>query len=162
MAFGRIDGIGGQAIDEVSSTQVHPLGYRVIAQDPTYGQAEFVYVKGVASCVVGSVLTFNAYSGVTALATTRSKGLVGVAVSALVASTYGFIQVTGAAVAKSLASAVAGATAYATGTAGSVDDAVVTGDVIYGATYASASDVPSSGFAVLSLAHPYLGDTDNA
>lgn len=162
MAYGRVDGIGGSDIAAVDSTQNHPLGYRVRAVDPTYGHGEFVYVKGVASCVAGSVVTFSPYTGVTALATARSKGNIGVAMSAIVAGTYGFVQVAGAAVAKSLTAAVAGSTVYLTATAGSVDDAVVAGDIIYGATYASASDVPSTGLAVLALAFPSAADTDNA
>jgi hypothetical protein len=143
MAFSRVDGIGGSDIAAVDSTQNHPLGYRVRALDPVYGHGEFVYVKGVASCAAGSVVTFNAYSGVTALATARSKGNIGVAMAALVAGTYGFVQVAGAAVAKSGA-AVSGSTVYLTATPGTVDDAVVAGDIIYGATYATADGTPSA------------------
>jgi hypothetical protein len=96
MAFQRNDGAGGQAITDVSTTQQHPLGQRIRAYDPTYGEGEFVYVKGVASAAVNLLCTVNLYTGVTALTAARSKGLIGVFMSALVASTYGWVQVRGA------------------------------------------------------------------
>lgn len=163
MAFGRIDTLlGGQRIEDTSTTQQHPFGTRIRAYDTTYGPGEFVYVKGVASGAVGSVVTFSPYTGVTALATARSKGLVGVMMSALSATTlYGWVQVSGSAVAKSGA-AVAGSTVYLTATPGTVDDAVVAGDIIYGANYATADGTPSAGLAVLSLSQPNCEDTDNA
>ena len=163
MAYGRIDGhLGGQPIAETSSTQQHPLGTRIRAVDSTYGPGEFIYVKGVASGAVGSVVTFVPQTGVTALATTRSRGLIGVMMSALSANTlYGWLQVAGTAVAKA-GTVVAGATVYLTATPGTVDDAVVAGDIVYGANFGTADGTPSAGFALVSLAQPNTEDTDNA
>ena len=163
MAFQRTDGIGGQAIADVSTTQQHPLGYRVKALDPVYGEGEFVYVKGVASGATNLLCTFNAYSGVTALTSARAKGNVGVMMSTLDASTkFGWVQVRGAAVISTAGAVVAGATVYATATAGKVDDAVVAGDIVYGANFATADGTPSANLAVVSIQLPYCGDTDNA
>jgi hypothetical protein len=162
MAFYRTDGVGGQAITDVSTTQQHPLGTRVRAYDSTYGEGEFVYVKGVASAATGLACTYNPYSGVTALTGARSKGLVGIFMGALVASTYGWVQVRGAAVVSVAGTVVAGATPYLTSTAGKLDDAVVAGDIVYGANFATADATPSANFAVLSMTSPYVGDTDNA
>jgi hypothetical protein len=47
---------------------------------------------------------------------------------------------------------VAGATVYLTGTPGTVDDAVVAGDIVYGANFATADGTPSAGFARVSIA----------
>ena len=58
MAFTVIGGdLVGQRIDAISTTKNHPLGTIVRAVDPTYGEAEFIYLKGVASTVVGSGVT---------------------------------------------------------------------------------------------------------
>lgn len=163
MAFSRIDGLGGQPIASTDTTQNHPLGFRVRAYDATYGEGEFVYVKGVASGAVGLLATFNPYSGVTALTGARSKGLVGVMMATLDASTkYGWLQVKGSAVAAVAGTVTAGATPYLTATAGKVDDAVVAGDVVYGANFATADGTPAANQAVLALSQPYCGDTDNA
>jgi len=162
MAYARIDGIGGQAIDAVSITQEHPLGFRVVARDPTYGDGEFVYVKGIIGATVGLACTFNPYTGVTALTGARAKGLVGIFMGTLIAPLFGWVQVRGSAVAKVATTVVAGSTVYLSGVAGQLDDAVVAGDIVYGANFATADATPTAGFAVAALSNPFAGDTDNA
>lgn len=161
MAFQRTDAAGGQAIADTSSTQQHPLGYRVKAYDTTCGEGEFVYVQGVASAAAGLLCTVNMYTGVTALTAARSKGLCGVFMAATTAGLYGWVQVRGAAVVSTAGSVVSGATVYLTSTAGKVDDAVVAGDIVYGANFSTADGTPAANQAVVSLANPYVGDTDN-
>lgn len=154
--------IGAAPITDANTVQQHAFGTRRKAIDATLGLCEFVYVKGVASGALGSVVFYVPNTGVTALATARSKGLIAVFMSVLSATTlFGWAQVLGVAEAKA-ATVVAGATVYLTGTPGTVDDAVVAGDIIYGANFATADGTPSAGFARVSLANPYAGDTDNA
>jgi hypothetical protein len=162
MSFQRNDAAGGQAITDTSATQQHPLGQRIRAYDPTYGEGEFIYAKGVASAAAGLIGTVNPYSGVTALTGARSKGLVGLFVSALTAGLYGWVQVRGANMVQVAGSVVSGATVYLTATAGKVDDAVVAGDIVYGASFATADGTPAANQAVIALADPWVGDTDNA
>ena len=45
--------LGVQSIADTSTVQNHALGTIVRAVDETYGEGEFVYLKGVASTVVG-------------------------------------------------------------------------------------------------------------
>lgn len=162
MAFARTDGIGGQAITDVSTTQNHPWGYRVRAYDATYGEGEFVYVKGITSGAAGLMATINPYSGVTALTVARSKGLVGILQAALDANTkYGWAQVRGSGMVQVAGTVASGATAYTTATAGKLDDAVVTGDIVYGANFGTADGTPAANQAVLVMTNPYVGDTDN-
>lgn len=96
---------GSQAVADTSTTQKHPLGTVVRGVDPTYGAAEFIYLKGVASTVVGSVVTYNTTSFATALAAvgTNLPQPIAIAMSANVASQYGWYQVSGIAVAKKAA-----------------------------------------------------------
>lgn len=164
MAFRAMNSIGGksgQAIADTSTTQNAPVLTRVQAVDSTYGEAEFVYLKGILSTAVGSVVTYKA-DGTTALATTRSKGNVAIAMSANATNlNYGWYQIWGRGVAKA-ATVVSGAPVYATGTPGTLDDTVVAGDLVYGATFNTADGTPSAGLAEVTLAFPFLGDTDNA
>jgi hypothetical protein len=162
MAFQRYDGIGGQALTDTSSTQQHPLGFVAKALDATYGEGSFMYVKGVANAAAGLAAIVNRYSGVTALTGARSKGIIGVFVSTLTAGLYGWVQVGGTAMVQTAGSVVSGATVYLTSTAGKVDDAVVAGDIVYGANFATADGTPAANQALVSLANPYVGDTDNA
>ena len=99
---------GAQPIANTETTQKHVLGTIVRAWDPTYGEGEFIYLLGVASTVVGSLVTYNATTWQTALSpdTAAFQAPVAVAMSANVASAYGWYQISGNAVIKKTAVAV--------------------------------------------------------
>lgn len=150
--------IGPQAIAETSTTQNHPLGTIVTAVDPTYGAGEFIYLVGVASTAVGSWVTIKEDGFTTSLLAANDIGRVGVAMSANVASSYGWYQISGKAVGKALASYADNGLVYATATAGSIDDAVVAGDRVKKALGASAVDTPSTGLAEFEIDRPFMDD----
>lgn len=157
MAFKSINArVGVSDITETGTTQLYPLGTRVQAQDPVYGVGEFVYLLGVASTAVGSWVTFNQDDGSTTLLAANAIGPVAVAMSANVASQYGWYQIYGKnPAALVLAGFADNANVYATATAGSVDDAVVAGDRVKNARGASAI---SSGAAEMELWYPFMDD----
>lgn len=150
--------LGIQQIADTSTTQRHALGLEIQAADSTYGVGTFVYLKGVASTAVGSWVTYNADDYSTDLLAANAFGPVAVAMSANVAGQYGWYQIVGKAVGKALASYADNGRVYATATAGSVDDAVVDGDMVHLAKGASAIDTPSSGFAEFEIHRPYMDD----
>lgn len=163
MAFSiRTNGVGSQAIATNSTTQQHPLGTIVVADDPTYGAGEFIYLQGVASTAVGSWVTYNADDFSTALTVANAIGPVAVAMSACVANEYGWYQIQGKAVGKALTGYVDNALVYITSTAGSVDDAVVAGDRIKRAKGASAVGTPSTGLAEFEIDRPFADDATAA
>lgn len=157
MAFKSINArVGVSDITETGTTQLYPLGTRVQAQDPVYGVGEFVYLLGVASTAVGSWVTFNQDDGSTTLLAANAIGPVAVAMSANVASQYGWYQIYGKnPAALVLAGFADNANVYATATAGSVDDAVVAGDRVKNARGASAI---SGGAAEMELWYPFMDD----
>jgi hypothetical protein len=144
---------GVQPADATETTQRHPLGKIVEAEDPTYGGGELIYLKGVASTVVGSAVIYDQFAGTTTLAVAGSRGPVAFALSINVASQYGWYQIAGAAVAKAVTVA-ANLPCFLDAIAGSVDDAGGVGDKIEGATTKTADGTPSAGFAVLQLDRP--------
>jgi hypothetical protein len=144
-----------QAITETSTTKTVPVGTVINANDPIYGEGEFVYLAGVASTAIGDAVIFDQYAGTTTRAVSASRGPVAIAMSANVASSYGWYQIRGSAVVKS-ATAVAGARPYVTATAGTIDDAVSATNAIDGANYKTADGTPSAGFAVVQIAFPAL------
>lgn len=150
--------VGSQAIDTTSTTQQHPLGTRVRAVDPTYGEGEFIYLKGVASTAVGSWVKYSQDDNSTSLLAANDIGPVAVAMSANVASQYGWYQIFGKAVGKVLTGFVDNANVYATATAGSVDDAVVAGDRVKNCVGASAIGTPSTGLAEFEIQYPVMDD----
>lgn len=154
--------IGRQPIATTSTTQRHPLGTRVRAVDPTYGEGEFIYLKGVASTAIGSWVTIHEDDFTTTLLAANDIGQVGVAMSANVASQYGWYQISGKAIGKALAGYADNALVYATATAGSVDDAVVAGDRVKRAIGASALDAPGTGLAEFEIQYPFMDDATAA
>lgn len=145
---------GGQPITETSATQKHPLGTRIRAVDPVYGESEFIYLKGVASTVVGDAVLFDQRNGTTTRTVATSKGPLAIAMSANVANQYGWYAVAGAVQAKVLAGIAASSIPYVSATAGSLDDAVAAGQAVLGALFVS---VDSGGFADIQLNHPNIG-----
>lgn len=128
---------GFQPIAVTDTTQNHALGTIVDAQDPTYGTGQFIYLKGVASTAVGDVVSVaTGFTTVRGVASARGK--IAVAMSANVANQYGWYQIGGEAVVNAANTVVATTPAYLTATAGSVDDAVVSGDKIDGFTFSAA------------------------
>jgi len=152
----------GQAIADTSTTAKAELGLIVKAKDPTYGFGEFIYLKGASSTAVGTWVTYNADDNSTTLLAANAIGPVAVAMSANVASQYGWYQISGKAIGKALAGYVDNALVYATATAGSVDDAVVAGDRVKLALGASALGTPSTGLAEFEIQRPYMDDATAA
>ena len=96
-----------QAIDATETTQNVPLGTIITAEDKDlstdYGVGEFIYLKGVASTVVGSVVVYNSDDHSTTLASANAVGPIATAMSACVSGNFGWFQIQGKGVAKVLA-----------------------------------------------------------
>jgi hypothetical protein len=129
MAYTITDTVAGsQAIADTSTTQKHPLGTIVRAKDPTYGEGEFIYLLGVASTTVGAFVTYNVGTGYQTALATSAVGVsnpMAVAMSANVASQYGWYQISGLAI---------GSTAGAASFAATAPFAVASGEMIAAAT----------------------------
>lgn len=150
-----------QAIGDISTTQLLPLGTRVKAFDvaaTAYGEGEFIYLLGVASTALGSAVSFNQDDHSTALLAANAIAPVAFAMGANVASSYGWYQIYGKAVGKVLASFADNANCYSTATAGSMDDAIVAGDRVQNCKGASAIDTPATGLAELEIYYPFVND----
>jgi hypothetical protein len=154
---------GSQPIATTSTVQNHPVGKIVTAKDPTLGEGEFIYLKGVANTVVGLVVTYVASTGVTVLSTTsgvvNGGAPLAVAMSANVASQWGWYQISGDATIKKTAVKVdpAGTTkVYLSATSGRVMQTSVAGRQVIGARWITATTVTSTtstAIATLNRAH---------
>lgn len=100
MAYNVKDLVGAQAIDTTSTVQQHQLGTIIKGWDSTYGEGEFIYLLGVASTVVGSVVTYDAGTYQTVLSAVGGNipRPIAIAMSANVAAGYGWYQISGQAV----------------------------------------------------------------
>jgi hypothetical protein len=127
----------------------HPLGTIVRAKDPTLGEGEFIYLKGVASTTVGSVVEYDTATFQTGLATVALDipTPFAVAMSACVANQYGWYQISGiATLVKD--SGVSLAPAIVIGAAAGIAIAAVTGLAINGAMVAAVASASATTLSV--------------
>ena len=130
-----------QGIATVETVQQAPLGLIVQAFDTgsdNRGVGEFIYLQGVASTAIASMVTYHADDWSTVLTVADSVGAVALAMSASVASRYGWYQISGKGAATSGATVVENAALYLHASAGTASDDAVAGDFIYRMQAASA------------------------
>jgi len=135
----ELAGVG--AFTDIDTTARFTLGTRCGVKDmgsTQYGLGELIYLQGIGSTVRGSVVTYND-NYLTTLVVADAVGSVAVALAATVANTYGWYQILGTGVA-ACDTVADGALCYVDGTAGRIDDAVVSGDLVLGMTTSSADD----------------------
>lgn len=115
---------------DVDTAQRNPLGQR----DFDDSGNEYIYLQGIGSTVIGSVVTYGLAAApfTTALSVTGARGPVAIAMAAVLASQFGWYQIGGVASALFNGAAVTGSLLFSAST-GKADDAVVTGDRIEGA-----------------------------
>lgn len=149
---------GNQAIADRSTTQKHPLGKVVTAEDPTYGEGEFIYLQGVASTIVGSVVEYNTsfQTGLDSTALDSPQPLA-VAMSICTASYYGWYQIGGIAQVAKLSTTSFAADAFFAASAG-LAIAAATGLRIHGAVVAvvaSAVSVAAPDLVTAMISRPH-------
>lgn len=152
--------LGTQPIAVTDTTQRHALGTRISANDPVYGDGEFIYLKGVASTVVGSVVTYDGastgtptYQTALAPATANLGQPLAVSMSANPANSFGWYQIAGAAVASVNATLAAGSKVYLAG-AGQLTTAVAAGMQVLAARSNTAVGTPAASQAVVQIDRP--------
>jgi hypothetical protein len=101
-------------------------------------------------------VTYNGDDMSTTLLAANAIGPVAIAMSACVASNFGWYQIAGKAQGLALASFADNGNVYATATAGSVDDAVVAGDRVKLAV--GASTIVGAGLAEFEISRPFMDD----
>lgn len=154
--------IGVQPIATTSTTANHALGTIIRAVDPTYGEGEFIYLLGVASTVAGSLVSYNGNSsGTPTWQTTLAPSTAGlaqpvaVAMSANVASQYGWYQIAGNAVVATNGTLAAGpAPVYLAGS-GQVTSTQANGKQVVNAVNVTETGTPAAGFAVVEINRPF-------
>lgn len=158
MGWNTID-LPGARIATVDSVQQFNVGQTCKARNTTSGYiGEFVYMKGVASCVASAWVILNYDDGTVTLLVDTNVGGVGIAIGAVTAALWGWFQIRGKAAGKLAASCADNAELYTTATAGVVDD-VVTGQFqVYGAR--CAETVTSAAIGEVELHYPHVAGPD--
>lgn len=134
--------------------QAHPLGTIIRAYDSTgvQGECEFIYLKGVASTVVGTLVTYNTTAPSTTLApnTANLAQPVAVAMSVCTAGNFGWYQISGVASIKKTAVKVnPNVPIFLSATAGRVMPTQASGKEILNARTVNAATVASATSTIL-------------
>lgn len=141
------------ATGTVDTSAKVPLLTRMRGAD---GHSEYIYLQGVASTIAGSVVTYDE-AGVTTLIAANAIGPVAIATAATNStSEYGWYLICGTQSASCDSGVADNAKVYIDGTAGRVDDTVVTGDQVVGAVFRGTD---SSNLVSLQVTYPYVTDS---
>jgi len=140
-------------LTDVDTVQRNRLGLVVPGTDAVGNYAEYIYLTGVASTAIGSWVTYDELL-LTTLTLANALGPVAVAMSACVASSYGWYCIRGSVNGLCLANYADNAKVWVTSTAGQVDDADVAVDLVINAVGRSAR-VAATGFALFQIHYPF-------
>lgn len=141
-----------QGATETDTVRQHPLGTYRWARDNVSGvRALLVYLQGVASTVVGDAVVYT-HAGLTTRIVATSRGPAAVALSANVANQYGWYVVLGTTPVRA-ATVAANTPAFASATAGTLDDAVSATNKVDGLIFTSTD---AGGFASAVLHFPAM------
>jgi len=127
-----------------------PLGTRAFDANGN----EYIYGLGVASTAAGSWVSFDEALATTLLVA-NAVGRVGVAMAAIVASSYGWYQIYGKNTIAKADDTADNKPLYIDNNAGQVDDAGVAGDLVFGAISRSED---ASGAITAELSYPFVCD----
>ena len=116
---------------------------------------QYVYLQGVASTVVGSVVTYDE-AGLTTLSVPNASGPIAVAMGITVASKYGWYLINGSGSAYASTDVADNANVYLTATPGQVEDTLVAGDRVKGALFRAART--GAGLVAIQLFSPFVDD----
>lgn len=145
----------------LNSTGV-PVGTIVRGQDPTLGGGEFIYLPGVGSEIVGSLVTFNLSANTVTLgasSATYAGTPVAVAMAANTSTTaLSWYQIEGAAtIAKTATKISPNVAVYLSSTAGKIQSTLATGLQVEGARSNNAATVASAtGTVLVVLDRPHM------
>jgi hypothetical protein len=154
--------IGQQQLALTDTTQRHPLGKRCKFIDPTYGEIEAIYLKGVASTAAGDLVVYDPKAGTTTRSVAASRGPVAVAMSANVALQFGWYAIQGLVPVSTTAAGTGAANAglAVTATPGQATVRAAAGQSIDGLICKSAQDGPGAGFTDVELHYPSANGID--
>lgn len=158
--------LGLQPIAVSSTTQNHPLGKTIRAYDPTYGDGEFIYLLGVISTIVGSLVSYNGSATVNSVVTptwqttlaavTANQGVpLAVAMSANVAAAYGWYQISGNAVTATNGTLAAGPGKVYLAGSGQVTSTQANGAEVLNAVNVTATGTPAANQAIIEINRPF-------
>lgn len=135
------------------------IGSVMKVYDDLLGEAEFIYLPGVAGTLAGDHVVYDLLPGAptstrsTAAGQANSGSVSAVAQAAIGAGQFGWYQISGVAIVNVVAGTVAGR-AFLSATAGQLTSTAAAGAQLIGSRISSAVGVPAAGQAYVTLNRP--------
>lgn len=143
--------------------EVHDTQQNALGAVREFSDGFYIYLQGVVSTVAGNWALYKSGVYTTALLTTGMRGNVAIASAAIVANKFGWYGVRGAFTATNLSASLSNGYLYATGTAGSAEDALTKNEQIQGATATGAPVTTTGGGAqTVAIDFPKVGMNDES
>ena len=143
-------------LTQIDTSALYTVGSRVMDKSGN----EYIYLKGVASTLAGSWVTYDE-AGITALLAADAKGPVAVAMAAIVANDYGWYQVFGKCSALLAANCADNALIGRETADGYAGDGRAAGDEIYGAI-SRGSTSGSAALTTCEIWYPFVTDNNGS
>lgn len=143
-------------LTDVHTTAQNALGTRITGRDSTGNSAEFIYLTGVASTIVGSVVTYDEL-GITTLLAANAKGPVAVAMGIVDAVTkFGWYCIQGTVLVDTVANSADNSMVGRETTDGKVGDGRAAGDQI--ANWFQRAATTAAALVLHQFDHPFVDD----
>ncbi len=143
----------------IPSSPMSP-GMIVTANDPTYGQGEFILLLGAASTIVGSLVRYNTVSFATTLVVNTAVQVMPVAVAMAAntaTTTWAWYQISGTAVlAKAAVIVLPNVPVFLSATAGKVRAVASAGIQVVGCRSQLVTTASASGTVLVTINRPHL------
>lgn len=140
------------ATTDIHTAQKNPLGARAFDSSGN----EWIYLAGVASCVEGDWVSYNATTYVAVRLAADAVGQVAIAPAAILAANWGWFMIWGFYATSNSDTVSAAGGLFIDGTTGRVDDASVAGDFVNGAVSTAAD---STNKLPVHITYPYVTNT---
>jgi hypothetical protein len=161
MAHFPIEGLAGSSpVNQVDTSPRHPLGFEMDMVDTVLGSGKFIYMKGVASTVAGSVVTWDAseatpsYQTALNVATANAGQQLAVAMAPILAGQYGWYCLQGT-VPVATNGTLAGAGVVYAVTGGQITSSATAGKGVNNMRAKTATGTPAAGQAYCQFAYPF-------
>jgi hypothetical protein len=141
---------------DIHSTAKNKVGSVRVANDGN----TYIYLKGVTSCVDGSVVVFQPGIWTAALAATGLKGGVAIAQAAVTGSSWGWFLYVGQDVITAGSAMTSNTALFIGGVSGNVDDTAVKGDQIFNAFLINAPAATTS--AIIQVNRAFVGASNES
>lgn len=140
-------------LSDVDDTARNPVGTVSNGVDDFGNSAEYIYLKGAASTIKGTVVTFDE-AGVTTLIAANAKGPVAIAMAAIVANKFGWYCIKGTVKADVVANSADNSTVGRETADGKIGDGRLAGDEIANAFQREATT--AAALAYVQIDHPFV------